>query len=214
MLVFCLNVTFVAVLKFLKIGFHHIYINLSVQVLSTLIPIIIIFIAIKYLYKASILETLGLKITRDNFTKYLNYGILLSFLIFLCSFLISIIMPIITQQPLDNPYAKYSVEELKIISLLSIIFAPIFEEIFFRGFLQPAACQAIGNIKGTIVISVLFALLHHQYANHLTALAIIINLSLILGFARLYFDSVVPGIIGHLLNNLYASISILMGSYV
>ena len=41
----------------------------------------------------------------------------------------------------------------------------------------------------------------------------IFALAMIFGLSRLYFKSTIPGIFGHLLNNLFASIAIFSGAY-
>jgi membrane protease YdiL (CAAX protease family) len=211
--IFFLNVLISYILKGAGFDSENILLGGVVQIIFSVIPLLIIFGAIKYYYKDSIAETLKLKITRQTLKTYLKGGLIIALLIYFSSFLISIIIIVITQKPLENPYADYPVEKLKMISVLAILISPVLEEVFFRGFMQPAFCRAIGNIKGTLLVSLLFAFLHAQYFEYSAAMLIVINLSLILGFARLYYNSTVPCIFGHLLNNILAAIAVFMGYY-
>lgn len=186
----------------------------SVQVFLPIMAIISVLFYVRFIYKAPVLDSLGLRITGANFKKYLFSGILLSFLILFSAMLISFITIVFTNRPMENPYENFSTEQLKIISILSILIAPIFEELYFRGFMQPAACKVIGNIPGTIFVAIVFALIHQQYLQYPAALMIIVCLALILGFARLYYNSTIPCIIGHMLNNVYATIWIFNMNYV
>ncbi|MGD9581343.1 MAG: lysostaphin resistance A-like protein, partial [Vampirovibrionia bacterium] len=184
-----------------------------IQIIIPIISISCVLFCVKYIYKQPILESLGLVITRENLYKYIKAGVIISILIYFSSLIISLISINITGEPLENPYKDFDYEQIKMISIIAILIAPLIEEIFFRGFMQPAACQAIGDIPGVLIVSAVFALSHQQYMQYPAAIAIILSLSLILGFSRLYFKSTVPGIIGHLLNNIYATLWIFAGQY-
>jgi membrane protease YdiL (CAAX protease family) len=54
---------------------------------------------------------------------------------------------------------------LPVIALFAVIFGPTFEELVFRGFLQPLFEKATGRWRGLIVASLLFALLHAAQAD-------------------------------------------------
>lgn len=200
-------------LHFLNINNDNNIVKISIQLISFLLVFFCVFYVVRYVYKVPVLESLGLIITKENIYRYINAGVLISILIYFSSLLISLIAIAITGSPLENPYKEFDPEFMKIIAIIAICIAPFVEEIFFRGFMQPAACQAIGNIPGVIAVSIIFALLHSQYQDNLAAITIILSLSLILGFSRLYLKSTIPGIIGHLLNNIYATIWIFAGQH-
>lgn len=185
----------------------------AIQVIIPILSICCVFFVVRYVYKVPLLESLGLSLTKENVYKFVNAGVLISILIYVSSMIISFVAINITGAPLENPYKGFDAERIKMISIIAILFAPVVEEVFFRGFMQPAACQAIGNIPGVIVVAIIFALSHQQYLQYPAAIAIILSLSLILGFSRLYFKSTIPGIFGHLLNNIYATLWIFAGQY-
>jgi membrane protease YdiL (CAAX protease family) len=183
------------------------------QLLLSFIPIIAIVIYLKIIYNPPILKSLGLNIPKDKLKSYIIGGINISFLILISSMIVMIGFSLFNQAPLTNPYENYSIENLRVISILAILISPLYEEIVFRGFMQPAFCKTFGNIPGIFGVAIIFSLLHYQYLSYPHALMVIFILSLILGFARWHFGSTVPGIIGHLLNNVYATMSLFLGGH-
>ena len=81
--------------------------------------------------------------------------------------------------------------------LVGVIFAPIVEELFFRGFLFQGFRQKYGWVKGLLLSSVIFA------AGHLDPVAFIPTFILGALLAYMYHrsNSVWPGIILHFLVN-------------
>ena len=89
--------------------------------------------------------------------------------------------------------------------LAVIVAAPVFEEIFFRGFLFKGLQHSrIGPLGAILVTSLLWATIHLQY--DLWDLGIIFALGIFLGFARLKTGSVYATIALHALVNLIATI--------
>ncbi|MFV1975918.1 MAG: lysostaphin resistance A-like protein [Candidatus Scalindua sp.] len=98
-----------------------------------------------------------------------------------------------------------STDSLWFLWLALIIAAPIFEELFFRGFLLSGLSTSfIGPIGAVIVTSVLWAGIHLQYEIYL--LLTIFVLGIILGIARLKTGSTFLTIGMHSFINLVASI--------
>ena len=80
------------------------------------------------------------------------------------------------------------------------IAGPIFEELFFRGFLINTFNLLNKGIHFSVLASsIIFAIVHAQY-NFVVTLAII-PFGIILGYARVYSKSIIPSIIIHALNN-------------
>ncbi|MEM7163252.1 MAG: CPBP family intramembrane glutamic endopeptidase [Bacteroidota bacterium] len=103
-------------------------------------------------------------------------------------------------------------------ALLGIgIFAPIAEELLFRGILYKGLKDALNGVAAVWIISVIFAGIHvPQYLNSDVNLAnvgamsmLLLSLSLILGFARHYSKSILIPIVLHILNN---SLTVFFGS--
>jgi membrane protease YdiL (CAAX protease family) len=91
--------------------------------------------------------------------------------------------------------------------LAMVIFAPIFEEVFIRGFLFIGFRQSrLGPAGAIILTAVIWALLHVQYNYY--EMTLIFFLGIVLGIARYKTDSLWAPFIVHGLNNLLAMVMI------
>lgn len=89
------------------------------------------------------------------------------------------------------------------------ILGPIWEEVFFRGFLfKPIEQSKLGGHAAVAITSVVFVLIHGQY--NWAILVAMLPLALILGYARFYSKSLVVPVIIHILNN---SASVILTHY-
>ncbi len=68
---------------------------------------------------------------------------------------------------------------LALLALFAVVIAPLFEEVFFRGFLYPALKQRFGIGRGLVLVSAIFALSHA----HLPSVVPLFVLALGLGLA-------------------------------
>jgi CAAX protease family protein len=101
--------------------------------------------------------------------------------------------------------AYTSTEKIWMLWFALIIAAPIFEELFFRGFLFSGISSSfIGPIGAVIIISIMWAAIHVQY--DLYDISTIFVSGLILGFARIKTGSVLLTIGLHSFINLIATI--------
>ena len=103
-----------------------------------------------------------------------------------------------TNQPQTNDFTASGVITTNWALIALVIMPPIIEETIFRGFILPAAAQKMGFWPGAVVTSLIFGFAHGQ-----------VNVGVytfILGmvFSYLYrkFDSIIPGVMLHTLNNL------------
>lgn len=86
-----------------------------------------------------------------------------------------------------------------------VIFAPIFEEVLFRGFLFEGFRQSKLGPIGAIGLTALgWSLLHIQYGFY--GIATIFVLGIVLGIVRIKTDSLWSPLIMHAFNNLVAMI--------
>ena len=91
--------------------------------------------------------------------------------------------------------------------IATIIFAPLFEEVFFRGFLfEGFRYSRMGATGAVIVTSLVWAGFHMQYG--LFQIASIFVLGIILGIARYRTGSIWAPLIMHVLNNFLAMLFI------
>ncbi|MFT5040787.1 MAG: membrane protease YdiL (CAAX protease family) [Hyphomicrobiaceae bacterium] len=84
-----------------------------------------------------------------------------------------------------------------------IVAAPLFEEVFFRGFLYASLVRTRLGVTGTIIVtSLVWARMHTQQEPW--GLIVIIVLGLALGMARAQSASLLPPLLLHILNNTLA----------
>ena len=81
--------------------------------------------------------------------------------------------------------------------LAMLIVAPVFEELFFRGWMLPIWVNRYGPAVGIVVVALLFSLLHLAGWKILVAFPI----GLLLGWLAVRLESVLPAILGHAASN-------------
>jgi membrane protease YdiL (CAAX protease family) len=88
-----------------------------------------------------------------------------------------------------------------------VVAAPVFEELFFRGFLlEGLRFTRLGNIGAAVLVSASWALVHGQYG--MFDIGMIFMIGLVLAFARLRTNSLFTSITLHMVNNLLAFVQI------
>lgn len=112
----------------------------------------------------------------------------------------------------QNPYRTFSQAEARMLSLFAVITAPLLEELIFRGFLQSTFRKHMSAVWTIALTALVFMLFHNLYFREPLAMAYVLTLGLILSWFREKNGSVVPGMGGHLFNNLLASGGILFPS--
>jgi membrane protease YdiL (CAAX protease family) len=168
---------------------------------SAVVCVGLILIIVKVRHGATIAEYLGLKpISKKTFIVML--AITIGFII------ISSAVNYFLRRPLDSDFmtdAYRSVTSPPLFWIAIVIFAPIFEEIFIRGFLFIGFRQSwIGPAGAIILTTLIWAPLHIQYG--LFQIAIIFVLGIVLGIVRHKTGSLLSPLIIHTFNNLLAMV--------
>lgn len=90
--------------------------------------------------------------------------------------------------------------------LAIIVLGPLFEELFFRGFLMTGLMQSrrLGAVGAVLITSVTWALVHQQYET--MDILWILVIGILLGITRLRTQSLVPCIAIHMAMNLTATL--------
>ena len=90
--------------------------------------------------------------------------------------------------------------------LALIVAAPLFEEMFFRGFLLTSFAASFMRPTGAVIVTaVLWAAMHLQY--NLIGIAVVFCLGLVLGAARMRTGSLMVPLVFHALENLLATVA-------
>ena len=122
---------------------------------------------------------------------------------FYIAILISI--PIKVSIVLLNPYIKTPIN-LSIHFIFFLLFISFSEELFFRGFLIPVFSSFINNrflffSYSNIIVSIIFSI-SHIFLHNILWSALVFFPSLIYGYFREKYKSILPSIILHFLYNL------------
>jgi membrane protease YdiL (CAAX protease family) len=161
----------------------------------------LIFVFVKVRRGASFAEYLAFK----SLSKRSVVAILAITVIFI---VFSSLFNLFLERPADSDFmtgAYGNVTSLPLLWFAIVVFAPLFEELFIRGFLFIGFARSrLGPAGAVILTTLVWALLHIQYG--LYEITLIFVLGIILGIVRHRAGSLWAPIIIHALNNLVAMI--------
>lgn len=110
---------------------------------------------------------------------------------------------------------KSSKAVLYTIAILSVLTAPLIEEVVYRGILYSAFQRSVGKVAAVVLVTLLFSLVHvPQYWPSYSTISLLTLLSLILTLLRVYSDNLLPSVILHLIFNLLQSILLVSEPYL
>ncbi|HEY3938125.1 MAG TPA: type II CAAX endopeptidase family protein [Bryobacteraceae bacterium] len=85
-----------------------------------------------------------------------------------------------------------------LLAVTAVAIAPVFEELFFRGFMQPLFCRTLGIPAGVVVTAIFFGSLHaSEYMQVWQYVAAVSVVGIVLGSLRVWTKSIIPGIVMH-----------------
>jgi len=84
--------------------------------------------------------------------------------------------------------------------LAVVIMAPVCEEIFFRGYMQSRLSARLGPVWAILITSVFFGFMHLDLVHSVQTFF----LGIVLGYIAWRSGSIVPAIVAHFVNNLFA----------
>ncbi len=204
MFIFALSIIFAGLMFQAGLDFNMNYFVVVLQILLSLSTLAIVYLIVTKKYNISFSEAFGLSM--DKIPSSISLGIFVTALIIISTTFISVMFSEMTGDAPANPYKSMPEERFKWITILAIFFAPVVEEIFFRGFMQPAISKITGPFLGILVTAIIFGVSHTQYLDYNTAIFSVTAIGLILGITKYRTGSVMPGIFAHFFNNLLAVI--------
>lgn len=87
---------------------------------------------------------------------------------------------------------------LSLFGLMAITLAPFFEELLFRGFLQPLLTRSLGMVAGVLLTAALFGSLHAPEYSFAWQYALAVSVvGVALGWLRVRSDSIIPCTVLH-----------------
>jgi uncharacterized protein len=124
------------------------------------------------------------------------------------------LQPVLTL--LHAPEVKSPVEQftktpvsLILIALTAVLAAPLFEELWFRGFLQPLLCRSLGIWPGIVITGILFGAMHiFEYSNAWQYGFAIALVGIALGYVRARSGSIIPSTVMHACFNFMSVIAL------
>jgi membrane protease YdiL (CAAX protease family) len=87
---------------------------------------------------------------------------------------------------------------LSLFGLMAVTLAPFFEELVFRGFLQPLLTRSLGMIAGIVITAAVFGSLHAPEYSFAWQYAVAVSLvGVVLGWVRVRSNSIIPCTVMH-----------------
>jgi len=200
--IFALSIIFAGVMFYVGLDFNMNFFSVVLQVLLSVSTFVIVYVIVTQKYKVPFNEAFGF--SADRIPGSVSQGIFVTALIIISTTIISILFSKLSGAEPINPYRSMSEERFKWLTILALFFAPVVEEIFFRGFMQPAISKIVGSFLGIFITAVIFGISHTQYLDYSTAIFSVTVIGLILGITKYKTGSVMPGIFAHFFNNLLA----------
>ena len=98
---------------------------------------------------------------------------------------------------------------LAMFGIMAVSIAPLFEELLFRGFLQPLFTRTFGVVAGILITAVLFGSLHGpEYKMVWQYVAAVSFVGVVLGIVRYRTGSIIPSTVMHACYNAVAAFQI------
>lgn len=206
-LIFVVSLIFMGILLYASLDINIGLFTALLQLCISAVTLILVYSFVTIKYDIPFKDAFGIHFHKIPF--FFKQGIVSAGAIFLSTTIISFIFSEFGPAARQNPYMSMPEDKIRAIIFLAVFIAPIIEEIFFRGFMQPALIKAMGAFPGIVITALIFGVSHTQYLEYNAALVAVTTIGLILGVTKYYTNSVIPGIFAHLLNNLLAAISLL-----
>ncbi|HSA07029.1 MAG TPA: type II CAAX endopeptidase family protein [Candidatus Gastranaerophilales bacterium] len=205
--IFILSMIFMGSMLYANININANTYSIIFQALLSLSILVLIYLIVTQKYNMSFKDAFGIYF--EKMPIFMRQGIIVTAIMVGTTTLIGLAFSLFTGIESGNPYSEMPIEKFRWLTFLALFFAPIVEEFFFRGFMQPAIIKKTGVFSGILITALIFGLSHFQYMDYTAAIISVTAIGLILGIVRYKTGSVMPGIFAHFFNNLLAIAHIL-----
>ena len=116
------------------------------------------------------------------------------------AFALSAIASLIHTPKVDSPIEQLAKDPVNFVAfaIIAVSIAPLFEELFFRGFLQPLFSRSVGMVAGIVLTAALFGALHAPEYSWAWQYGVAVGLAgAIFGWIRAKTNSIIPSTIMH-----------------
>jgi membrane protease YdiL (CAAX protease family) len=167
-------------------------------------------IVFKLRYNCPVLPSLGWRKTHFNLLGVGLGGILLAIAI-------DVVAPLIHTPKVATPFDELvkTPFSMAIMAFLAVLIGPFFEEMVFRGFLQPLFSRSLGTALGILITAFLFGGLHgseYQWAWQYVAAITVVGIAL--GVLRQKTNSIIPTTVMHGCFNSVSVVGIVLQKYL
>jgi membrane protease YdiL (CAAX protease family) len=164
----------------------------------------------KLRYNRPVFASLGWRKSSFSFAAAAFSGVLLAFGLSLLAWLLHTPKVATTFDKLaETPLS------MVLLAITAVLLAPLFEELLFRGFLQPLLSRTFGVLAGILITSLLFGSLHlFEYLGVWQYMAAITLVGIALGSLRAYTNSIIPGVVMHGCFNAISVVALIVDKYV
>ncbi len=134
----------------------------------------------------------------------------------LLAFAVSAVASVLHTPKVPSPIDKLtdSPLSLALFGVLAVTIAPFFEELFFRGFLQPLLSRSFGVVAGVLLTAFLFGALHApEYAWAWQYVVAVSLAGAVFGWIRARTNSIIPSTIMHGCYNAVFIIALAISKY-
>jgi CAAX protease family protein len=122
---------------------------------------------------------------------------------------------------INTPQVKSPIDEitktplsLAVFAVMAVTIAPLFEELFFRGFIQPLLSRSFGVAAGVVLTAVLFGALHAPEYSWAWQYALAVSIAgAVFGWVRARTQSIIPSTIMHGGYNLVFIVALVLMKY-
>ena len=202
--------TFLVMLGASAVAYYYPKLILVIQLVAYALIYFCFLAVFKMKYDRGVFNSLGWRKTGYSLLASGLGGVLLAFGL---SVVASLIHTPKVKTPFDdlinNPFS------FALLSVIAVFFAPLSEEMFFRGFCQPLLSRTLGAILGVLVTALLFGSLHgSEYQWAWQYVAAITTVGIALGIVRAKSDSIIPGTVMHGCFNAVSVVGLLATKYL
>ena len=165
------------------------------QVLAYVLLIFLMYALVRNHTDQSVFQALRWKWPK-NWSNYLLAGLILA----ICLWPFEYLLPMPKKLPIDEFFK--TAREAYLLSVLGIFFAPLFEELLFRGFLYPVIARRWGMGVSVVVTAIFFAFVHTMQLKYSWGPVLVIFIvGLVLTTVRAVKKSVAATVLMHMAYN-------------
>ena len=167
-------------------------------------------IAFRLRYRQPVFRSLGWRWPRINLWLVGVGG-------FVLAVVLSALGSLLRTPKIDLPFTQFTNTpwSLAVFAIVAVVLAPIFEEMFFRGFIQPLLSRTFGTIAGIVITACLFGALHGFEYSWVWQYALFITLAgIVFGWLRARTNSIIPSTIMHGCFNAVSVVALAFGKNI